>query len=161
MTTPLMMLAILAGPISIAWLLGLIGRTFNLRSAGALGLALVFLFTASGHFIQTDALADMLPTFVPARVPLIYLTGLLEIGLAVGIALPSTRRVAGIGAIITLVLFFPANIYAAMNSIGTGGHQWGPIYLLIRAPLQAILIFWAWWFTVRSVGKHFIDGKFH
>jgi hypothetical protein len=31
-------------------------------------------------------------------------------------------------------------VYAAANSLGMGGHQWGPIYLLIRAPLQLLLI---------------------
>ena len=47
-------------------------------------------------------------------------------------------------------MFFPANIYAAFNSIGLGGHQWGPIYLLIRAPLQIILIAWAYFLCVKT-----------
>lgn len=149
MTAPLIILALLAGPLLICWLLRQTGRIPSLHNVGAWGLALVFLFTASGHFVQTAGLVEMLPPFIPARVPLIYLTGALEIALAIGIAVPATRRIAGLAAIATLVLFFPANVYAAMNHIGTGGHQWGPSYLLIRGPLQAILIAWAWWFTIR------------
>jgi uncharacterized membrane protein len=49
-----------------------------------------------------------------------------------------------------LILFFPANIYAAINHIPLGGHAWGPAYLLIRAPLQAIILFWVYWFTIRQ-----------
>jgi hypothetical protein len=33
-----------------------------------------------------------------------------------------------------------------------GGHAWGPVYLLIRAPLQAIIVFWVYWFTIRQPG---------
>jgi uncharacterized membrane protein len=83
-------------------------------------------------------------------VPLVYLTGLLEIALALGLALPATRRLAGLAAIAILVLFFPANVYAAFAQVGMGGHAWGPVYLLIRAPLQATLIAWTWWFAVRG-----------
>ncbi len=150
MTTPVLMLVLLAGPLLIASLVRATGSDVSLRNAGIAGLPLVFLFTASGHFISTTAMAEMLPPFVPARVPLVYLTGLLEIALAAGIALPATRRPAGLAAIAVLVLFFPANIYAAVDHIGMGGHVWGPVYLLIRAPLQIILIAWTWWFAVRE-----------
>jgi uncharacterized membrane protein len=150
MTTPLIMLAILAVPVLIVWTLRLRGLNVNLAGAGVSGLVVTFLFTASGHFIQPGPMAEMLPPFVPARLPLIYLTGLLEIALAIGIALPATRRVAGLAAMVVLVLFFPANVYAAFAYVDMGGHAWGPLYLLIRAPLQALLIAWTWWFAVRS-----------
>ena len=65
-------------------------------------------------------------------------------------ALPATRHLAGFAAIAILVLFFPANVYAAFAQVEMGGHAWGPVYLLIRAPLQALLIAWTWWFAVRA-----------
>jgi uncharacterized membrane protein len=49
-----------------------------------------------------------------------------------------------------LVLFFPANIYAAFTRVDMGGHAWGPVYLLIRAPLQLVLIGWAYGFVARK-----------
>ncbi len=150
MITPLLMLGILTVPLLIVWRLRRFGLQVGLGTAGVVGLVLVFLFTASGHFLSTQAMAEMLPPFVPGRVPLVYLTGLLEIALALGLALPATRRLAGLAAIAILVLFFPANVYAAFAQVGMGGHAWGPVYLLIRAPLQAILIAWTWWFAVRS-----------
>jgi uncharacterized membrane protein len=94
-------------------------------------------------------MAAMLPGFVPARVALVYLTGALEIALAIGIALPATRHLAGLAAIAALVLFFPANVYAAFAHVEMGGHAWGPAYLLVRAPFQMLLMAWTWWFAVR------------
>jgi uncharacterized membrane protein len=150
MATPLIMLAILGGSLLAGVLLRTMGFRVGLNSAGAMGLAAVFLFTASGHFVETHAMVEMIPPFVPARVPLVYLTGLLEIAIAAGIALNRTRRLAGMAAIAVLVGFFPFNIYAAGNYTGMGGHQWGPVYLLIRAPLQIVLIAWSWHFAVQA-----------
>jgi uncharacterized membrane protein len=152
MTTPLIMLGILVVPLLIVWSLRRLGREVSLGTGGVIGLVVLYLFTASGHFATTAVMAEMLPPFVPARVPLIYLTGLLEIALALGIARPATRRLAGLAAIAVLVLFFPANVYAAFAQVGMGGHAWGPVYLLIRVPLQMLLIAWTWWFAVRAPG---------
>src|SRR5262245_18792027 len=147
------MLAILTSPLLIVWRLRNLGLRTDPGTAGVVGLVLLFLFTASGHFIAPQPMAEMLPPFVPWRLPVIYLTGMLEIALALGIALPAIRRLAGLAAIATLVLFFPANVYAAFAQVEMGGHAWGPVYLLIRAPLQALLIAWTWWFAVRPAAS--------
>jgi uncharacterized membrane protein len=110
----------------------------------------LFAFTAIGHFMQTELMAQMLPHWVPERTLLVYSTGVLELAIAVGFFLPKTRRLAGWVAAGVLVLFFPVNIYAAINHIPMGGHAWGPVYLLIRAPLQAIILLWVYWFTIRQ-----------
>lgn len=142
MITPLVMLALMVSP----WL------ALRSRAAGAYGLGFLFILTGVGHFIQTEAMAQMLPGFVPFRVPLVYLTGLLEFAIAAGFFLPATRRLAGWAAVAVLVLFFPANIYAAFAHVPMGGHAWGPVYLLIRAPLQAAILAWVWWFALRNTG---------
>lgn len=151
MTTPILMLILLTAPYTIANMLNrVIGRTFDVRNGAVLGLGILFIFTGIGHFIQTLPMAQMLPPAVPWRVLLVYATGILEFAIALGLFFPRCRRLAGTVAIIVLVLFFPANIYAAFNHIPMGGHEWGPTYLFIRAPLQAIIILWAYWFTVRK-----------
>jgi uncharacterized membrane protein len=140
MATPLIMLALMIGP----WL---VRRT---RNAGAVGLGLLFVFTGVGHFVETEAMALMLPDWVPARVPLVYLTGVLEWAVALAFFIPETRRSAGWIAIAMLVLFLPANVYAALNHVPMGGHAWGPVYLLVRAPLQLAIALWVYWFTLAS-----------
>ena len=151
MTTPIIMLVLLCAPYLIARLMSaLTGREFDLSVAGALGLTLVFIFTGIGHFTQTEPMAQMLPAWVPARVPLIYLTGIFEFALAAGFVMRRTRRATGWLAAAMLILFFPANVYAALNRIPMGGHEWGLSYLLIRAPLQAILLLWVYWFAIKQ-----------
>lgn len=125
-------------------------RGYDLRSAGALGLSILFVFTGIGHFVQTEAMSQMLPSSVPARVFIIYLTGVLELALAAGFAIQKFRRWTGWAAAIMLVSVFPANVYAAIQHVPMGGHEWGPVYLLIRGPLQAVIVYWIYWFTIRK-----------
>ncbi|MGH9867251.1 MAG: DoxX family protein [Candidatus Polarisedimenticolia bacterium] len=119
------------------------------RLCGRISLAILFLFTGLGHFVMTDQMAQMLPAWVPMRVPLIYATGALEWAGAIGLLVPSTSRAAGLCLILFLVMVFPANVYAAANEVAMGGHEAGLKYLLVRGPFQALLIWWAWWFAVR------------
>lgn len=144
MTTPIIVLAILILP----WLtMGAWRRDWT--SGGLAGLALAFAFFALGHFVQTEPMTQMLPPWVPQRTAIVWATGLLELAIVAGLVLPRWRRPAGQVAIAVLIVFFSANIYAAFARTGMGGHQWGPVYLLIRAPLQILLIFWAWRFAAR------------
>lgn len=146
MTTPLIILSLLFVPLLVA---RVVGGTSKTRLGGTIGIALAFAFFGVGHFVKTDAMTRMLPPFVPLATPLVLVTGLLELGIAAGLAHPAHRRIAGLFAIGVLVAFFPVNVYAAFNHTGMGGHVLGPIYLLIRAPLQALLIWWTWFFVVR------------
>ncbi|MBA3314259.1 MAG: hypothetical protein M3552_00845 [Planctomycetota bacterium] len=152
MTTPLIMLGLLVGPSALNVLIARLAgrRLLDAASAGCVGIALVFCFTGAGHFVQTKPMAEMLPPWVPSRIPLVYLTGVLELILAAAVLIRPLRRLVGRTLIVMLILFLPVNVYAAMNRIGMGGHEWGPIYLLIRVPLQLVLIVWIWWFAVQK-----------
>ena len=151
MTTPIVMLTLMAGPYVIARLLSLItGRRTDLRQAAAIGVALMFVLTGTGHFVQTEVMSQMLPPWVPERVLLVYLSGMLEFAIAAGLAVRRTRRLAGWAAAILLVSFFPVNVYATINRVPMGGHAWGPAYLLIRAPVQLAILLWVYWFTIRQ-----------
>jgi uncharacterized membrane protein len=150
MTTPLIILGLLTAPyVALCAWESVSGKPVNRAVGAVMGLGAVFMFSGVGHFVRTGPMSEMLPPWVPVRVALIYLTGLLEIALALALLLPSLRRLAGWACIAVLVLFFPANIYAAINQVGMGGHLWGPVYLLIRGPLQIILIIWAYRLVVR------------
>jgi uncharacterized membrane protein len=153
MTTPLIMLVLMLAPYLVFRLLSMaLHRDLDAPRAASIGLTLLFIFTGVGHFVETGPMSQMLPPWVPARVLIIYLTGLLEFGIALGFLFEKYRRYTGWAAAAVLVLFFPGNIYAAINHIPMGGHEWGPVYLLIRAPLQAIIVFWVYWFTIRQPG---------
>ncbi len=153
MITPLIVLTILFVPTLIAAAIARRTTAYGaINLGGVLGYSAAFAFFSIGHFAITDEMVSMLPEFIPARRPLVYATGLLEAGLALTLLPKRTRRYAGLGCIAILVLFFPGNIYAAIHSVGPGGHQWGPVYLLVRAPLQVLLILWGYYFAVRGQG---------
>lgn len=151
MTTPIIMLVLMTAPYLVLRMLSAIRqRAFDARGSAAIGLGILFIFTGVGHFIQTEPMVQMLPPWVPERVLLVYLTGVLEFAIAIGFLVPKARRFTGYVAAAVLVLFFPLNIYAAINHVPMGGHAWGPVYLLLRAPLQAIILFWVYWFVIRQ-----------
>ncbi|OGB26689.1 MAG: hypothetical protein A3I66_03905 [Burkholderiales bacterium RIFCSPLOWO2_02_FULL_57_36] len=153
MVTPIVMLALMLAPAVLAAAFnGFTRYRFDLRNAAALGLGILFIFTGIGHFAQTGPMVQMLPSWVPERELLVYLSGFLEFAIAIGFFIPRFRRLAGLSAALVLVLFFPVNVYAVFNHVPMGGHAWGPVYLLIRAPLQAIILVWVYWFTIRAPG---------
>ena len=126
------------------------GREAATDRAGRFALTVMFIFTGVSHFGMTEAMAAMLPPFVPQKNAVVWLTGLLEIAGAFGLLLPRWRRLAAYGLLAFLVAVFPANVYAAMNAVGAGGHTAGPAYLLFRAPLQLLFLGWTAWFGVRG-----------
>ena len=152
MATILFLAAVLVAPVlARGWLNRFLGRSaIGSRAAGLSGLSLVFAITGLAHFAQTESMAQMLPPWVPGRIPIIYATGVLELAAAVGLQVSRLVRATGICLLVFLILAFPANIYSAIHQVDFGGHAAGPVYLLARAPLQALLLGWTWWFAVRK-----------
>jgi uncharacterized membrane protein len=111
------------------------------------GLTLVFVFTAIGHFVRTEEMSAMIPTFILYRTELVYITGALELLGAVGVWIPGLVRLTGICLILMLLCLLPANIYSAINRVDFGGHGAGPIYLLVRVPFQLFVICWTYFAT--------------
>jgi uncharacterized membrane protein len=146
MITPAIILALLIAPLVFVWIRSYWqGQEFQATNAIFWGLASAFFFFFVGHMVKGEGMISMLPPWVPQRAVLVFLSGVLELSIAIGLMFPKTRTCSARVAIVLLVVFFPVNIYAAMHHVGLGGHQLGPVYLFLRAPLQLVLIAWAWW----------------
>jgi len=116
------------------------------RTAAACALAVMFLFTASAHFTRTKKdLIAMVPSVFPRPELLVSATGVLEVLGAVGLLVPATRSLAGIGLILLLVAMFPANVAAARKGIPLRGKP--PTPLPLRLFLQLVFIGTTWWAT--------------
>jgi len=154
MVTPIIIILLLASPLGIAFILSNFrNNPLDVAKYACWGLGVAFVFFFIGHLVKAEGMVEMLPPWVPFRLALVYLTGLLELVIGIGLFLPRYQVFAGKVAIVVFVIFFPANVYAALNGIGLGGHQWGPVYLLIRGPLQIILIAWAYFLCVKGHNK--------
>lgn len=111
--------------------------------AARIALAAMLLLTGVAHFVSTDAMAQMVPAFLPGAFAIVYATGILELVAAALLLARVTRSTPWLGW--ALAAFFlallPANIYSAVAQVGLGGH--GPAYLWFRIPLQIVFIGWA------------------
>jgi uncharacterized membrane protein len=135
------MLALLMGVFGIACAVGL-----SAGEAGRMAFAAIFIFTALGHFAKTSEMVEMLPVWVPSRRLVVIASGVFELALAAAILVPASFRLAAAASIAFLALVTPLNVYSAVRGVKFGGHGDGPTYLLIRIPLQVLLITWIWWF---------------
>ncbi|MEO7998700.1 MAG: DoxX family protein [Gemmatimonadaceae bacterium] len=119
------------------------------RATGGLSrrlLLLVVLFAVAGvsHFVVPDAFQRIVPTWVPRPRLMVYISGAAEFAGAMGLLIPSLRRVAGWGLIALLVSVFPANInmlQLARDSDASAAYQ---LILWMRLPLQPLLIWLVW-----------------
>ena len=130
----------------------IIKREFDIALSARIAMAIMLCFTAIGHFVFTTGMTMMMPTFIPYKISLVYLTGVFEILMAVGLLMPKFNVWSGWALIAFLVLMLPMNIYAAVHQIdyqkGTfDGH--GLAYLWFRIPLQFLFIIWTYVSTLR------------
>ena len=116
--------------------------------AGRTALALLFFFTGIAHFVMAEPMAQMVPPPFPP-VLTVWVTGVFEILGAIGLLLPRTSRLAAWCLFAFLLAVFPANVYAALNHTGVGGHVEGPSYLWRRGLLQLLFLAWTWYFGIR------------
>jgi uncharacterized membrane protein len=123
-------------------------RTSRNKAAVAMGLS--FLITGSLHFSSPERFDFMMPPYLPFPRKLIYISGVFEILGGLGIILPRTRRLAGLGLALLLICVLPANIHVAMS----GGHVPGlpeqNWYYWVRLPFQLVFVLWALWSSRRS-----------
>jgi uncharacterized membrane protein len=104
-----------------------------------------FVVAGVTHFTNRDFFTSIVPPYLPWPELLVYVSGVAEIALGVLLMVPATTRIAAWGLIALLIAVFPANIHMAMNP------QLYPdtplAALLIRLPLQGLLVAVAFWFT--------------
>ncbi|MFT4203892.1 MAG: hypothetical protein QM610_08240 [Chitinophagaceae bacterium] len=145
-------LFVLAGVFAVS-LIGckIFEHSFDYRLSGKIALSAMLLFTALGHFLYTKGMAMMLG-FIPLRMELIYLTGIIEILAAIGIFVPGLSVLTGKLLMLFFILILPANIYAASKHLNyeTGTFDGkGISYLWFRIPFQVLLVVWTYFFVVK------------
>jgi uncharacterized membrane protein len=105
-------------------------------------LALLFCVAGVLHFVFPAAYARIIPPMFPAPLALVWISGVCEILGGLGVLLPRVRRAAGVGLIALLIAVFPANIYMLLQQQQAHGWNLYTFLLLLRLPLQFLLIAW-------------------
>jgi uncharacterized membrane protein len=107
------------------------------------------LFIAGGlnHFVIPRAYRQIVPPGFGDPGKLVAISGVAEVAGGVGVLLPRTRRLSGLGLIALLLAVFPANLHMARNPERFRRiPRWA---LYARLPLQPLMI-WSVWRTTRG-----------
>lgn len=118
------------------------------RSALRWLLAAFMLFAGAAHLVASDAFMGQVPRWLPVRTPIVWVSGVIEIGFALALVLVSgaRRRQVGWALAVFFVLVFPGNLYQAIAGtdafgLDTAVERWG------RLMFQPLLIALALWST--------------
>ncbi len=106
---------------------------------------MLFIGAGVSHFVIPQFFIDIVPPYLPWPRTLVYLSGIAEMGLGALLLFRRWQGLAGWGLIALLIAVFPANLYMAQHP-----ERFPEIprnALLLRLPLQAVLIAWAYWYT--------------
>jgi uncharacterized membrane protein len=104
----------------------------------------VFFYVSSGvnHFLTPDFYLKLMPPYIPYPLQIIYLSGVIEILLGVGAAIPRFRARAAWAVIFMLISFMPVHIHMVVHP------ELYPdvpeIGLWLRIVVQGVLIWWAY-----------------
>jgi len=142
------------GVLLISWLIfraiGAVGVTSwaTWHDAARWALAVMFAFTATAHFNKMKHdLAQMIPSYFPAPLLLVYITGIFELLGAAGLLVSTVKVLAANCLIVLLVGMFLANVNAAKKGVTLRGKPATPLWL--RTPMQVLFVVLLWWSTRR------------
>src|ERR1700759_4731467 len=108
-------------------------------------LAAFFVLAGVNHFRMPLFYLRMMPPYLPAPLQLMEISGICEIALGVLLVVPRTARFAAWGLIALLIAVFPANLQMALHP--ETFPEFRSIVLMLRLPLQLVLIVLAWRYT--------------
>jgi uncharacterized membrane protein len=110
-------------------------------------LGLFLLAAGTAHFLVPDEFLAQTPTWLPARLAIVYVSGVIELLLGAALLVVRRRR-AQLGWVVAafFVAVFPGNLHQALTGTDAFGldspaARWG------RLAFQPVLVWWAWWST--------------
>ncbi|MCB1146083.1 MAG: DoxX family protein [Leptospiraceae bacterium] len=108
-------------------------------------MAAFYCFVGITHFTNTKFFLRIMPPYLPWHKELVYISGVIEIGLGLMLLWPLYSHLAAWGIILLLLAIFPANLYHYTS--GGAGMKIPKWALLVRLPFQLVFIAWAYWHT--------------
>jgi uncharacterized membrane protein len=123
------------------------------KRASLFVLSLIFVAAGILHFVTPNTYVGIVPPWLPVPLALVYISGVAEIAGGVGLLVERSRRAAGVGLILLLLAVWPANIQMWVDASARDASDAEKLVLLLRIPLQLVLIWWVWRAAVRRVPR--------
>jgi uncharacterized membrane protein len=117
-------------------------------------VALPLLASGPMHFARTALYASIIPPFFPYRPQLVLLSGVLELAGAIGLLLPFFQRAASVCLAILMIVIFPANVYAANQTVGNLHMPSIPVRTAMQVLYILLLLVAGWGLPKRSRKLH-------
>jgi uncharacterized membrane protein len=120
----------------------------KLKKTGLIVLVIGYLIAGANHFKAPLSYIKIIPPYFPNPALLNLAAGFCEIGFAIMLIFPKTRRFAAWGIILMLVAFVPVHIKMVQDApFMLGTLKVTPFVAWVRlVVLQPLLILWAWWY---------------
>jgi uncharacterized membrane protein len=111
-------------------------------------LAMFFIGAGANHFISPRAYEKIVPPRLQSDARrVVQVSGIAELAGGLGVMLPWTRRLSGLGLVALLAAVFPSNIYMAREPERFSKIPRPALYG--RLALQPLMMLWAWKATRR------------
>lgn len=98
------------------------------------------------HFVVPKPFDSIVPPALPGKArTYTYWSGVAEIGVATALAVPRTRRLGGLLAMVLFIAVYPANVQMAVDSVRNPKAPTAfKAISLLRLPLQVPMVRQAW-----------------
>lgn len=114
------------------------------KSISMFVMACLYIMAGINHFINPTFYLKITPNWVPKKELTNYFVGLIEMILGVMLFNEHTQSLGAWGIILLLLAVFPANVFHYQKAKAKGKDV---VATLIRLPIQALLIVWAYIYT--------------
>lgn len=105
-------------------------------------MAVMYVIAGIIHFIKPKMYMRIMPRYLPNHKLLVYMSGIAEIVLGIGLCFPMIKAWSIYGIIAMLIVFLLVHFYMLSGKKASAGiPKW---ILMLRIPLQFVLMYWAW-----------------
>ena len=105
-------------------------------------MAVLYIIAGIMHFIKPKMYMRIMPKYLPNHKALVLWSGAVEIVFGIGLFFAEFRDLALVGIIAMLFVFLLVHVFMLTNKeSSTKIPKW---ILILRVPLQFVLMYWAW-----------------
>ncbi len=128
------------------------------RTIGRVVLGAFMGFAGISHFTAVDSFAAQVPPWMPFPEAVIYISGVIEIAVALGLwfAPRHLRPIVGWALAAFYVVIFPGNISQYLTGTAAFGLD-SDVARFVRLLFQPVLVLWALWCT--GAWAHYRDKR--